>query len=102
MKSSNKRTVLRNKTRVISNKVFYQIHDTVPARLVPDFRGPKGKKATVAISWHKDGETGASANDQNFQRLLRWAVQVGAKDLPDAIIDSAQALQIVGLLGDNN
>ena len=43
-----------------------------------------------------------AADDQNFHRLLRWAVQVGAKDLQGANIDSAQALQIVGLLRDNN
>ena len=64
MKSNNKRTVLRNKTRAISNKVFYPIHATVPTRLVSDFRGPNGEMTTVAIGWHIDGETGAFADHQ--------------------------------------
>lgn len=56
--TSNERT-----TRAKSIKAFSPIHATVPAKLIPDFRGPKGEKTIVALGWHMDGESGILAAD---------------------------------------
>lgn len=64
MKHNSKSTLTRSKSRAKSTKAFSPIHAIVPTRLIPDFRGPKGEKTTVAIGWHVDGETGILAADQ--------------------------------------